>query len=270
MKTGPVESFKEFSNFKSLKEFNNNIEMFLAMHKKEFTRTEYMLFRRLTKYCAKVAGVANASIKAILNGTKEKDFKLGASESTFHRMKRKAIKLGILEVKQTERGNGSQSSNVWIFKRFVSNSDTIDTPKTEGEQSEPAPAKEKVISQLTSLKTDINYKTNKHITKRIDTLDHTYTSDYVPKEFRDVVKYFYDDAELIQEYWRMAKIESYDYKKWIDDKEILDIAIHSFKQLISKLKKVKIHNPIAYFTGVLKRQINFVFLDIMDKERMAN
>lgn len=254
-----IQSFKKYSQFKSLKDFNNNIEMFLAEHKKDFTKTEYMLFRRLTKYCANVKGVATASIKAILEGIKIKDCAAGASESTFHRMKRKAIKLGILEVRQTKRTNGSQSTNLWIFKRFVSDSTTIDTPKTEGEQVEQASQKEKDFRQLTPLKTSNSFKTNKqnNINKRIDTLDYTYVSDYVPKEFRNLVKCFFDDARLIEEYWRMVRIDTYRIRNiWLDDEEILHTAIHSFKQMINKLKKGKVHNPIAYFKGVLNKQIS--------------
>jgi hypothetical protein len=98
LQSGRIENFKEYSEFKSLRDFNNNIEMFLAVHKKDFTKTEFMLFRGLTKFCAKVPEVANASIRKILEGSKLKDFIYGASESTFQRMKRKAVSLDILEV----------------------------------------------------------------------------------------------------------------------------------------------------------------------------
>lgn len=47
----------------------------------------------------------------------------------------------------------NQSSNVWIFKRFVSNSNAIDSPQT---QVKVAPAKGKVFRHLTALKTSIS------------------------------------------------------------------------------------------------------------------
>lgn len=280
---GPVENFKDHSQFTNLKDFNNNIEMFLAIHKKEFTRTEFMLFRRLTKFAAKVPGVATASIRKLLQGVILKDFAFGASESTFHRMRRKAVKLGILEVHTVLRKNESQSSNLWIFKRFDKAANFTkkvnnDTPPVTTEQPKTAPVKRKIFSQMTPLKTGVSSKTSSlNITKRIGTaamkddpknssLDHSFTGDYVPKEFVMTVKPFFNDAETIEEYWKMAKISSYDYRNAIDPETVLSLAMHSFKQMIGKLKKGKAENPVAYFTGVLKRQLSSVLEEMIEAD----
>jgi hypothetical protein len=156
-----IEEFKEYSQFTSLKEFNNHMEMFLAENKDKFTPSEFLAFNRLRKFCAKILGVANASKKKILAAIQEKDDELGVSESTFNRMKRKAIELGILSVQTTYRKNESQSTNLWIFNRFVSNSSTIDTPQTGGEQAEEASEQPQIVEQLTPLKTSIISKTSK-------------------------------------------------------------------------------------------------------------
>lgn len=279
---GSVEKFAEYSQFKDKNDFNRQMEMFQAVHKNDFTKTEYMLFKRLLRFCVRVPGIATASIKTILEGTKLKDFIMGASESTFHRMKRKAIKLGILEVRQTERKNSSTSSNLWIFKRFVSVPATIDTPQTQGERVQPVSAKGKVFSQLTPLKTSITNKTNNKINKRIGTaalkdlalkssLDHTYTRDYVPNEFTQTVKPFFNDAKKIEEYWKMVQIFSYDYKNSVDATTVLSTAMHSFKQMIASLKAGKIKTkPIAYFTGVLKRQLDGILQEISEADSSAD
>lgn len=279
---GPVEKFKDHSQFKDLKDFNQNIEMFLAVHKKDFTKSEYMLFKRLTKFCAKVAGIATASIKTILEGNKLKDFVMGASESTFQRMKRKAIKLGILEVKTTNRKNSSTSTNLWIFKRFVPNSATIDTPQTQGEQAEAVLLKGKVFRQLTPLKTSITSKANKQsINKRIGnmaikngleitSLDHSFTSDRVPKEFVTTVKPFFDDKDTIEEYWNVVQVSSYDYRNTIDSDTVLSMSMHSFKQMIGRVKKGTVEKPIAYFTGVLKRQLEATSSELLESDSTAN
>lgn len=270
---GNVENFKEYSNFKSLKEFNSHIEMFLAVHKKAFTKVEFMLFRRLTKYAAKVAGVANASIQALMNGVKEKDFVLGASESTFQRMKRKAIKLGILEVIPVTRKDGSQSANLWVFKRFgeqpqiEEEKTTIDTPRTEGEQPQAASQQGEVFRQLTPHKTSYLIKSSKHnIKKRKENaftdspvLDHSFVSDRVPAAFVAMVKPFFDDAKLIEEYWRMAVIDTYTIKdKLVSEDDIIQTAIAAFKQMIRKLKLGGVRNPVAYYVGVFKKKMDVV------------
>lgn len=270
---GNVMEFKEHSNFENLKDFNNNINMFLACHKKDFTPTEYILFRRLTKFAVKMIGVANTSIKKFLSAVKLNDSKVGASESTFQRMKRKAIKLGILEVYTVHRKNQSQSSNLYVFKRFdrkhegenCAENQTIDIPQTKGEQVKPARQKGKIVKQLTPHKTNINSKTNNNYnTKRIEepTLDYTYTADYVPKEFVQTVRPFFNQAKEIEEYWRMVKIDVYSIKDYLDDQTILFTAIHSFKQMISKLKKGKVENPIAYFKGIVHKKFDQIYADL--------
>ena len=42
----------------------------------------------------------------------------GISRATFKRMLGKAKRLGILTIYETERGNGSQESNLYVFNRF--------------------------------------------------------------------------------------------------------------------------------------------------------
>lgn len=120
--------YKNYSEFSSLEEFNKSIEMFLAVHKSIFTKREFLLFRRLTKYGAQVFGVATASIATILKATEKYDDVGGVSESTFHRMRRKAVKAGILSVTKTTDVFGRQSANIWIFQKFMSGIKQNDTP----------------------------------------------------------------------------------------------------------------------------------------------
>lgn len=279
---GPVRDFKDHSQFKDLKDFNTNIEMFLAVHKKDFTPTEFILFKRLTKFCADVPGIATASIRTILKWVKAIDFTLGASESSFQRMKRKAIKLGILEVKQTNRKNNSTSSNLWIFKRFVANQPTIDTPRTNNEQAEPAPIKGRIVKQLTPLKASIISKTNnQYISKRTETIagknkqetsfmDHSFTKDYVPTDFVMAVKPFFDDAKVIEEYWKMVRIYGYQYRNLVPQEAVLSLAVDSFKQMIRKHKQGLADKPIGYFVGVLSNKLEAAAVEIVKVDSEAD
>lgn len=94
MKQSNITSFQHLSQFSSLKDFNSNIEAFLFEHKNDFTRSELICFKALTRFAVKVKGVSNISINKLLKAISAQ-FK-AVSESTFHRMKRKAIKLGII------------------------------------------------------------------------------------------------------------------------------------------------------------------------------
>ena len=258
MKAGNIEQFKHLSQFRDLKDLNNNIEAFLAEHKKDFTKSELICFKALLRYCAKIAGVSNVSINKLLQSISERFGEV--SESTFHRMKRKAIKLGILTVYTTYRKNNSQSSNVWVFNRFL-NSQTIDTPISDAKQEKVAKNQKNIVEQLTPHETNNLLETNNHINKRNenvsdkkyleDKLDGSYTNNRVPSEFRDFVKCFYDDYKTIEELWKVIQIQTY-YLSYYSLNDRISLAIDAMKQLIRSIKQGrKIHNIFGYFYAIV-------------------
>ena len=238
LKSGTIEGFEQFSQFRTLQEFNHHIEMWMVEHKQTFSKGELIGLKRLVRYAAKIPGICNAKIGTILKSIHEEYHNNGISRSTFKRMILKAKDLGILTVFDTERKNGSQSSNLYQFNRFPTN----EPPK----QETVTPPKE--TNNL--LKTEKDQKIKKRI-EEPSKLDHTYVSDLVPQPFVQQVKYFFNDAKTIEEFWKTAKITAY-RNSWEKDPEvILDVAIQSFKQLIRKLKFDRnIKNPYAYFYGI--------------------
>lgn len=125
IKSGVIEGFEEYSQFASLKEFNHHLEMWLAVHKHDFSKGELVGLKRLARFAAKIPGVSNAKIGTVLKAIHEEYNELGISRSTFKRMIIKASNLGIFTVYETERKNGSQSSNLYVFNRFA----TVNHPK---------------------------------------------------------------------------------------------------------------------------------------------
>lgn len=200
-----IESFSEFSQFKSLKDFNNNIEQWMIDYKHQFTSLELIALKRLIRYSAKVYGVANARINTILNAIKEKDFQYGVSRSTFKRMINKAKKIGLLEVKQTVRNDQSQSSNIYIFQRFH----TIEPPRTKSEHEETAIDQEKDVSQLNHHKTsNLSFKTNNSKTSTLTdidniNIDHTYLPNFIEQSFIETAKPFFRPEEVYKLWLRV-------------------------------------------------------------------
>ncbi|MGG1397309.1 hypothetical protein ABE288_05685 [Bacillus salipaludis] len=91
-------------------------------------------------------------------------------------------------------------------------------------------------------------------------MDHTFTNDRVPKPFVQLVKYFFDDAKTIEEFWRMTQIAAYRGNREKEKDQVLAVAIESFKQLIRKLKSnQKIKTPIAYFHGILQKKFDDLY-----------
>ncbi|KON86008.1 hypothetical protein AF332_03725 [Sporosarcina globispora] len=239
LKSGSVDQFEQFSQFKDLQEFNAHLEMWLAVHKEQFSKGEVVGLKRLVRFAAKVPGVSNAKIGTVLKAIHEEYSGNGISRSTFKRMIAKAASLGIFTVHETERKNGSQSSNLYVFNRF---------PKCEPPKKEKMNHPNKTIN----LSKTNNYQKN---TKRSGTgLDHSFTSDRVPRSFVDLVKHFFPEAKQIEEFWRMTAIAAYKHNCEQNVNAVLDIAIQAFKQLIRKMKSCSIARPIAYFYGILTKK----------------
>ncbi|WP_273381590.1 hypothetical protein [Symbiobacterium thermophilum] len=203
MRSGNIEQFKHLSQFRDLKDFNNNIEQWMIDLKSKFTKSELIALKRLIRFSAKVVGVCNAKIATIVSATHEKDG-MGISRSTFKRMVTKAKAFGLLTVYETVRKNGSQSSNLYVFNRYpvkedVSFSQTIELPK---EEKLNCP---KTSNLLETNNQDVIDKRNDKKYSQYPQLDASFTTNRVPVEFRDFVKCFYDDYKTIEEFWMMYK-----------------------------------------------------------------
>ncbi|MGE8081199.1 hypothetical protein [Peribacillus loiseleuriae] len=48
-----IETFKKYCQFKSVKDFNNNIEQWMIEYKQHFTTSERIALKRLIRYAAK-------------------------------------------------------------------------------------------------------------------------------------------------------------------------------------------------------------------------
>ncbi|MEH7457948.1 hypothetical protein V7183_12100 [Bacillus sp. JJ1127] len=244
MQAGNIANFAHLSQFRDLKDFNNNVEQWMIDIKEEFTKSELIALKRLIRFSAKVPGVCNAKIQTIVaathNGT------MGISRSTFERMLRKAKTLGLIEVHNTSK-RGYQAHNVYVFTSYpikeVVQSENIEVPIKANNPSE-----------------SINLLINKRIG---DSLNHTYVSNRVPKRFTELVKCFFDDATIIEEYYRMYHISTY----WLtayDSDDLLDIGIQAFKQMIRALKRNKVRkNPYAYYYGVLQRKLDELYYELV-------
>lgn len=256
MKSGDINQFSHLSQFDSLKDFNNNIEMFLAEHKKDFTKGEYIAFMRLTKYCAKVKGIATCKIQTLVSACSETSG--GISRSTIERMIRKAKKLGILTVYNTTRKSGGYAHNVFVFNRFDVAKNKKMTERETYKNSCNSKDEQSKKQEETNLPLETN---NPDLNKRYEQLDSSYISNRVPKRFSELAKCYFNNAQTIEEYWKMAKVAS--YKNCMEDNYhyLLEVAIDSFKQMIRKSKLSKLVKPIAYFYSIAEKKFNELYYE---------
>ncbi|NRD76920.1 hypothetical protein HPT25_05355 [Bacillus sp. BRMEA1] len=250
-KSGNIERFEQFSQFASLKEFNNHFEMWLVDFKHQFTKGELVGLKRLARFAAKIPGVSNAKIGTILKAIHEEYRDNGISRSTFKRMILKAKQFEILTIHETERKNGSQTSNLYVFNRCPIN----EPPKAEKMNQ---PNKTIIPSETNNPK--INKRKETPETSKQD-LDHSFVSDRVPTPFVQLAKCFFSQTQVIEEYWKMVQIAAYRNDRENEQEEMLETAMDSFRQMIRKLKLFKVKNPYAYFYGILNRKFERNFYD---------
>ncbi|ESU33426.1 hypothetical protein G3A_06260 [Bacillus sp. 17376] len=257
IKSGVIEGFEGYSQFSSLEEFNHHLEMWLAVHKHDFSKGELVGLKRLSRFAAKIPGVSNAKIGTVLKAIHEEYNELGISRSTFKRMIIKASNLGIFTVYETERKNGSQSSNLYVFNRFPIN--------------EP-PEKEKMNHHIKTINPS-ETKTIKNNKREETSLqqapeDHLFVSDRIPKPFVDMARYFFPSAKAIEEFWKMTTIAAYKNNQENEPDSILSVSLDSFNQLVRKMKSnVTVKNPLAYYTGILNKKFQEIyFSDLFEME----
>ncbi|MBB6446750.1 hypothetical protein [Bacillus benzoevorans] len=243
LKSGAMEQYREYSPFSSLAEFNRDMEKWMAEHKKDFSKGELMGLKRLVRFAAKIPGVCHAKIGTVLKAIHDEYDGSGISRSTFKRMLVKAKKLGMMTIYETERKNGSQSSNLYVFSPFPNH----ELPK---EEKLNCPIETSNPSEIKNIK-DLNKRKDEPIR-----LDHSYTSDDVPKPFVQLVKCFFNDAKTIEEFWRMTRIAAYNYNSENETEFILTTAIDSIKQLVRTIKTKKIHKPVAYYYGIISQKLH--------------
>ncbi|PAD39839.1 hypothetical protein [Terribacillus sp. 7520-G] len=252
MQQGNLDQFQSYSQFNSLKDFNNSMEQWLLHIKQEklLTPSQVIAVKALSKWCAKIPGISNARICKIVASTWLND-KIGISRSTFKRAISKCVEFGLLEVHNLSRKNGSQSSNLYVFQPFTTIYD-----KTK--QNEPP----KQLNQPQYYESNtIKLNTNKRKNNPETDLAADFTSDSVPKPFKELAASFFNSAKRIEGLWTRVEIAAWKYL--CDDKpqDKLETAIVSLQQAVRSLKLGKIKLSFEpYFYGVLECKFNELFL----------
>ncbi|RBW68858.1 hypothetical protein [Bacillus taeanensis] len=251
MKSGHIQQFTHLSEFTNLNEFNNTIKSFLQKHEQDFTKSERIAFKHLTRYSAKVPGVCNARIGKLVSACHKNGETI--SRSTFERMLSKAKKLGILTVHHTIRKEGGMAHNVFIFHRFdgapsgkLTERSMTENPLEDKSQERKSP------SETISFKANLKNKNHRPSHVTLEQLDYTYTPSNIPNEFIQAVKPFFRKAKDIHNLWQRVMIA---YRRF-QIAEPVDIYIQTiitaFKETVFRYKRGTIKTTFTqYFYGTI-------------------
>ncbi|MCP3738785.1 hypothetical protein [Rossellomorea sp. BNER] len=265
MQQSTITTFQSYSNFKSIKHFNDNVQAFLFEHKKAFPSAQLHCLKALSRFACKVVGVSNISISKLLKSLSDKGIKV--SESTFHRMKRTAIKLGILKSIPLQRTNGSSSSNLWVFQLWLNN-DTLPKNKKQEQITDKSTISEKGTDTPIKLSRS---KTSDLLNKRIEQRNHesNILPDWIKNKFPELVKtasYYFKSCE-ISEFAKCATILSKRFKLCSD--KVKSLSVEALEQMVLRMKGKKIHNIFGYYWGILAKKmkashLNSLFETVFD------
>ncbi|UQD51827.1 hypothetical protein C0971_07075 [Bacillus methanolicus] len=255
MKSGNIEQFKELSQFRDLKDFNNHFEQWMTDLKDQFTKSETIALKRLVRFSAKIPGVCNAKIQSIVSATHKHSEMGGISRSTFERMLRKAKKFGLIHIIHTQSKNGRQGHSVYVFQKYPTKQETEPILNEAAEAgSIDAPNKKPSKNKTINLKN-----------KRTMALNSSFVSNKIPSAFTNLVKCFYDDAWTIEEFYKVVHV-SIRCLSYYTEEDKLELAVKAFKQLVRnmKLKKTKIKNVFGYYWGICNKMLDEEYFEILN------
>lgn len=109
---------EQFSLFQTKEEFQHHVVKWVVDYRREFSKGELVALQKLVYLSTDIPGVCYLTIHTILKEIHREKGGMGISRSTFKRMTRKAKKIGILTIYKTERENGSQSTNLYVFQPY--------------------------------------------------------------------------------------------------------------------------------------------------------
>ncbi|MCM3732728.1 helix-turn-helix domain-containing protein [Fictibacillus nanhaiensis] len=236
------ENYREHQSFNTLADLNEAVRQHLYYNASEFNKTTVTVLKTLSRYSCVVLGVSWLKVATLAKA-------IDKSEKTVRRALKLLEELNVINRIPTIRKKGGRGYDICVINKH----DQAKVSSREESETASESKDEKGIElkeTLTSLKTKIIRKND---------LDDTYVSDSVPQEFRKLVRCYWDNAKTIEDYWRMTLIANC---KMYDTDALLNVAIHSFKQTIGKLKSGAIRKkPIAYYYGVVTAKLDDLYYE---------
>lgn len=250
MKSGHIQQFAHLKQFKSVEQFNKTIDHVIATYGNQFTRSELLAFKILTRFSVKQVGVCNARICKLVEASQSE--KGGVSRSTFERMLRKAKQLGILSIHHTIRKKGGFSHSVYVFHHFDGAPEEKLTERALPEKAVESTTETDKIPHETPIHKNKQKRRKDLRPISIEELDYTYVPGYVPEQWTKAVKPFFSRAVEICKLWDRALIAYRSRKLDSPIENYLPMIVKAFKQTVFQYKRGKIQTCFQqYFYGTI-------------------
>ena len=284
------ESYRNLSTFENVNQLNDTCRHYREVFADKLNKTQMAVLKYLQGYSANsdegTTGVSWRSKKKIA-----KD--LGKTRRTIIRVCNYLEELGIIRQYDTKRetGDKAQSSNAIVIQPLsteteIKNNKNV-TPKNS-ENLDISTIKKKEMShqenKFYSLKQKIktynkrkavsNSHNHLNLSKTLSkdvSLDSTFTASYVPNAFVQAVKPFFDEAAVIEDFWKSVYLDTKAISNLIAPETITYTAINAFRQSIRGYKQGKIRTSLVrYFTGTFKKLMDQAYSEMPFDEFSTN
>ncbi|MGX7627647.1 helix-turn-helix domain-containing protein [Bacillus thuringiensis] len=259
------ESFHNLSSFKDVEELNKTIRAYRDTIRMSIKRTDVKskliaLLEILKRHSCKYAGVSFLCKNRIAE-------KMEVSYKTVQRLMKKLVDLEMIKQVAMKRTKDMlQTSNAIIIQPIVeevSNKVDAKSPtKCPTIKTTPVSLKQK-IKDKNKRNSNENSNTPEENIKEADFVAH-----WVPKRFISLVRSFYHDSKIIQEFWKVVrqcnKVTNFSTgDKAFDKDQELTIGLNAIKEFVMKIKAGTKMNKgkFAYFNGIVNNLMDKYYFD---------
>ncbi|WHY73436.1 hypothetical protein [Fictibacillus enclensis] len=234
------DQYRDHQSFESVALLNEAVRQHLYCNASELNKTAATVLKTISRYSCVIPGVSWLKV-GTLAGIIDK------SEKTVRRALKALEAVGAIKRIPTIRKRGGRGYDICVIL-------PVDHAKVSSRSAAESTCETKA-QRGSELEETLIHK-SKRI--RISDLNHTYVRDFVPDRFKALVASFWDNAKVIEEYYRMALIAGH---KAFDRETITNAAIAAFKQMIGTLKTGRVRNKVAYYYGVLSSKLDDLYYE---------
>ncbi|UQD53886.1 helix-turn-helix domain-containing protein (plasmid) [Bacillus methanolicus] len=239
------ETFANLATFETIEQLNETVRAYKRQFADQLNKTELAVLDVLHRYSAKYTGVS------FLRKSKIGEL-IGKSRRTIIRVCKRLEALGIIRQYEMKRPSDmQQTSNAIVIQpvpkipKEFSNDNTLSIMTDDTVEN----VTQEVNGNVTPRKSSISLK-QIHTSKERTERPFKHKLAWIPENFYKLLAAHFNSIDEIEEYWRAVHAITYSYDLAKETKE--DIGIQAFMEM--KARRHKLHKPIAYFVGIVKRK----------------
>ncbi|MYL34312.1 helix-turn-helix domain-containing protein [Pontibacillus yanchengensis] len=235
--------------FKSKEEMNEAIKFHIGEHGSQLSDTEVEMIHLLSRYACKYPGVAFLKNDTIAN-------LIGKSRRTVIRVLNKLVDLSIItRIENMRLQSGGNGANLYIINPTVTPNMSQREEAINAEVSTDA-APEKQDEPL-SFK-NINKKESKEsLQVEGSHLKNSY------REFKQFVYCFIPEKNFFYRLYRSYKAQIKSLENIYAEETLHEVGIQALRAMFSAMKVKDVHNPVGYFSRVVKQKLDDLYLECL-------